>query len=249
MSQNGTLTATSFRDVPLGDVIRKPEYVQSVAAAYQTTMGLSRDLSTSIPQSATGAKTRIENLIHIIQDLRWQLQQAQQQVIIANLQLHEVLRGGALAESLETWHAGDEYDTKAFGIRNGSKILKLLDYKLDGEWRWDWDKHAELLKAMEIEDANQATKKTDAEAAVKELGTGSLLDVTITDTTKVAENKGLLATAVVLAYLEAKEADSKAEWDVTSVLAKSWMGKILKDGGSNVSTEAYVKAVKDKLFP
>ncbi len=212
-------------------------------------MDLSRDLNTEIPKFANSAKSRIENLIRIIQDLRWQLQQAQQQVIIANLQLHDVLRGGALAEQLETYKAGEEYDTKVFGTRQGSKLFELLDYRADGEWRWTWAEPSKLLNAVGFADADHQTKQTAAEAAVKALGDGTKLGVDVTDTGKADENRGLLATAVVLEYLEAKEKDSEAEWRVTSVLAKEWMKKKLEDSKSDVKIEDYLAKVKETLFP
>ena len=218
-------------------------------------MGLSRELGTQIPRFATGAKNRIDNLIRIIQDLRWQLQEAQQQAMIANLQLHDLLLGGGLAESLESWGAGEEYNAKVFGNRQGSKLFELLKHRTNGGWRWNWDEPAKLLELVGVPTTDHVTKQTEVEGAVKGLGVGNKLDIGVAGAEKAADNKGLLATAVVLAYLEEKEKDSKEEWEVTSVLAKDWMGKKLKDSQVGVDAKDYVDVikyvvkVKEKLFP
>lgn len=154
-----------------------------------------------------------------------------------------------MAEPLESWGAGEEYNAKVFGNQQGSKLFDLLKHRPGSEWRWDWDEPAKMLELVGVVAGDQAAKKTELEGAVKDLDDEKKLDVDIADTNKAADNKGLLGTAVILAYLEAKEDDRKAEWHGTSLLAKTWMGMKLKESQSAVKIDDYVSKVKEKLFP
>lgn len=236
---------------------------------YKTTYDLSTDLRQEIPKLTLGAKSRIENLIFIIQDLRWQLREAQQQVIIANQQLHDILCstiGGAEVD-ISMWGAGGEYEMKAFDGRAGSKFFDILMQRVPGEWRWGWGDSLELLNlldvgpgdldtddeaALQTKKTARETKKSALEQAVKELN--ATLDVAVAADanedakTKANVNGSLLGTAVVLEYLEKKQQGRKAEWQVASNLAREWMAKALKDNESGVEVSDYLEKVNGTNF-
>ncbi|KAK0716073.1 von Willebrand factor type A domain-containing protein [Lasiosphaeris hirsuta] len=98
-----------------------------------------------------------------------------------------------------------------------------------GSWAWDGGK---LLRVLGLDATELAAK---AQALASQLGA------------VFSSGTDLLATAVVLAYLEAKQAAKKDEWEMLADKAKDWMAAELSAKGAGISAEEYVQKVKEIL--
>lgn len=89
-------------------------YAGTMVNAYSTTRDLALDLQTQLPAFVKKAQARVTHLVGIIQDLRRQLHDAQQEVIKANTRLHEVLHSQIILDP-DLWEKGQELAMRGNG--------------------------------------------------------------------------------------------------------------------------------------
>lgn len=130
-----------------------------------------------------------------------------------------------------TFHSVDDLADESAELQTETPPLEPLEalvslQHFDGSWSWS-EKLLEVLGQSELTEE----KKVEERYGVS------------------IPNTNMLATALVLAYLEVKLADEREEWDMLADKAREWlMGELAKSSEKGLlSVEEYVEKLKESL--